>query len=100
MSSIIDVHAHFEPRMLELASLLRKLDEQGVNKVALIPAMQDPIRSSNAILVAAVRPRSRRSLAIDGPMGYGMGLLQVQRFDGKGGLTFEDRPYVIMNDHA
>ncbi len=35
-----------------------------------------------------------------GPMGYGMGLLQVQRFDGKGGLTFEDRPYVIMNDHA
>ncbi len=35
-----------------------------------------------------------------GPMGFGMGLLQVQRFDGKGGLTFEDRPYVIMNDHA
>ncbi len=34
-----------------------------------------------------------------GPMGYGMGLLQVQRFDGKR-LTFEDRPYVIMNDHA
>jgi hypothetical protein len=35
-----------------------------------------------------------------GPMGYGMGLLEVQRFDGKGGLSFEDRPYVIMNDHA
>ncbi len=35
-----------------------------------------------------------------GPMGFGMGLLEVQRFDGKGGLTFEDRPYVIMNDHA
>jgi tetratricopeptide (TPR) repeat protein len=35
-----------------------------------------------------------------GPMGYGMGLLQVERFDGKGGLTLEDRPYVIMNDHA
>ena len=35
-----------------------------------------------------------------GPMGYGMGLLEIQRFDGKGGLTFEDRPYVIMNDHA
>jgi hypothetical protein len=34
-----------------------------------------------------------------GPMGYGMGLLQVQRFDGTQ-LTFEDRPYVIMNDHA
>nr|HEX4315897.1 VIT domain-containing protein [Kofleriaceae bacterium] len=35
-----------------------------------------------------------------GPMGYGMGLLEVQRYDGKGGLTFEDRPYVIMADHA
>ncbi|HEY6038442.1 MAG TPA: hypothetical protein VIV58_29370, partial [Kofleriaceae bacterium] len=35
-----------------------------------------------------------------GPMGYGMGLLEIQRFDGKGGLRFEDRPYVIMNDHA
>ncbi len=35
-----------------------------------------------------------------GPMGYGMGLLEVQRFDGKGTLAFEDRPYVIMNDHA
>jgi hypothetical protein len=35
-----------------------------------------------------------------GPMGYGMGLLEVQRFDGKGGLKFEDRPYVIMHDQA
>jgi hypothetical protein len=35
-----------------------------------------------------------------GPMGYGMGLLEVQRYDGKGGLSFEDRPYVIMADHA
>ena len=35
-----------------------------------------------------------------GPMGYGMGLLEVQRFDGKGGLTFEDRPYVIMHSQA
>jgi tetratricopeptide (TPR) repeat protein len=35
-----------------------------------------------------------------GPMGYGMGLLQIVRHDGKGGLVFEDRPYVIMTDHA
>ena len=34
-----------------------------------------------------------------GPMGYGMGLLSVQTFDGKD-LTFEDRPYVIMTDRA
>ncbi|HEY3802720.1 MAG TPA: VIT domain-containing protein [Kofleriaceae bacterium] len=35
-----------------------------------------------------------------GPMGYGMGLLEVETFDGKGKLAFDDRPYVIMNDHA
>jgi tetratricopeptide (TPR) repeat protein len=34
-----------------------------------------------------------------GPMGYGMGLLQIQKFDGKK-LTFDDRPYMIMRDHA
>jgi hypothetical protein len=35
-----------------------------------------------------------------GPMGYGMGKLQVLRHDGKGALTFEDRPFVVMNDQA
>jgi hypothetical protein len=35
-----------------------------------------------------------------GPMGYGMGLVEIERFDGHGKLTFEDRPYVIMQDHA
>ncbi|WP_433931424.1 AgmX/PglI C-terminal domain-containing protein [Sorangium cellulosum] len=35
-----------------------------------------------------------------GPMGYGMGKLQIVDHDGKGGLTFEERPFVIMNDQA
>lgn len=35
-----------------------------------------------------------------GPMGYGMGLLQILTHDGKGTLAFQDRPYVIMNDRA
>ncbi|HEU0036125.1 MAG TPA: OmpA family protein [Kofleriaceae bacterium] len=43
-------------------------------------------------------------LAVDyyaqGPMGFGMGLLQIQRFDPARGITLEDRPYVIMVDHA
>src|SRR5262249_26337504 len=34
-----------------------------------------------------------------GPMGYGMGLLQIVRFDGHS-FAFEDRPYVIMQDEA
>jgi hypothetical protein len=35
-----------------------------------------------------------------GPMGYGMGKLEVIQHDGKGGLTFDHRPFVIMKDHA
>ncbi len=33
-----------------------------------------------------------------GPMGFGMGELQIITHDGKGGLGFETRPFVIMND--
>jgi hypothetical protein len=35
-----------------------------------------------------------------GPMGYGMGKLQVIEHDGRGGLRLEERPFVVMNDHA
>ena len=35
-----------------------------------------------------------------GPMGYGMGILQVVRHDGKGRLTVEPRPFVVMADDA
>jgi len=35
-----------------------------------------------------------------GPMGYGMGKLEIIENDGKGGLTFEERPFVVMTDHA
>jgi hypothetical protein len=35
-----------------------------------------------------------------GPMGYGMGKMQVIQHDGKGELRFEERPYLIMKDRA
>lgn len=35
-----------------------------------------------------------------GPMGYGMGAVEVMRHEGGGKLRFETRPYVVMNDHA
>jgi tetratricopeptide (TPR) repeat protein len=35
-----------------------------------------------------------------GPMGYGMGKLEVIEHDGRGGLTFEERPFVVMQDGA
>jgi hypothetical protein len=35
-----------------------------------------------------------------GPMGYGMGKLEIVEHDGRGGLTFTERPFVVMLDHA
>jgi tetratricopeptide (TPR) repeat protein len=35
-----------------------------------------------------------------GPMGYGMGKLQIVEHDGKGVLTFAEHPFVIMKDKA
>ncbi|MGV3619816.1 MAG: VIT domain-containing protein [Archangium sp.] len=35
-----------------------------------------------------------------GPMGAGMGKLELIDHDGKGGLTFEERPYVVMVNQA
>ena len=35
-----------------------------------------------------------------GAMGYGMGMVEIQRFDGKGQLSFEHRPYVVVDDDA
>jgi predicted TIM-barrel fold metal-dependent hydrolase len=52
---VIDVHAHFEPRMLDLPAMVAKLDRAGIDQVALIPAMQDPITDRADLLVKAMR---------------------------------------------
>ena len=33
-------------------------------------------------------------------MGYGMGKVEILDHDGKGGLTFDERPFVVMSDGA
>ena len=35
-----------------------------------------------------------------GPMGYGMGKLEIVEHDGHGNLTFDERPFVVMKDRA
>jgi tetratricopeptide (TPR) repeat protein len=53
-------------------------------------------------------PRRRRSYPYTlqahyysrGPMGYGMGKLEIIEHDGKGGLTFDERMFVVMVDEA
>jgi hypothetical protein len=35
-----------------------------------------------------------------GPMGYGMGKVEIVEHDGNGHLTFEERPFLVMTDRA
>jgi hypothetical protein len=35
-----------------------------------------------------------------GPMGYGMGKVEIIDHDGRGGIRFDERPFVVMNDQA
>lgn len=53
--SVIDVHAHFEPRMLDTAALLAKLDGAGIDRVILIPAMNDPLPHTPTALLTVMR---------------------------------------------
>ncbi|PRQ05793.1 Vault protein inter-alpha-trypsin [Enhygromyxa salina] len=35
-----------------------------------------------------------------GPNGYGMGKVQIVEHDGRGGVAFDERPFVVMKDRA
>lgn len=53
--TIIDCHAHFEPRMLAVDRVLAKMDAAGVQRVALIPTMNDPLPQTPERLLAVGR---------------------------------------------
>jgi predicted TIM-barrel fold metal-dependent hydrolase len=56
---IIDSHAHFDPRILDPARVLAKMDAAGVDRIAMIPAMNDPLPETPARLLAVMRRLSR-----------------------------------------
>jgi predicted TIM-barrel fold metal-dependent hydrolase len=59
---IVDTHAHFDSRILELGAMIAKLDAAGVDKVALIPCMNDPVPETPERLLALARRLSRSGL--------------------------------------
>lgn len=60
---IIDTHAHFDPRLLDLDRMIAKLDVAGVDKVALIPCMNDPLPETPERLLSLARRLSRSNLS-------------------------------------
>jgi len=52
---IIDVHVHFEPRILPLDELVRRMDQDGVRKTFLIPHLTEPPETRKAEFPVAVQ---------------------------------------------
>jgi predicted TIM-barrel fold metal-dependent hydrolase len=60
---IVDCHAHFEPRMLAAQGVIQKMEAAGVDRIVMIPAMNDPLPETPERLLAAARfAMSRRLL--------------------------------------
>jgi len=53
--TVLDIHAHFEPRMFEVEPMRAQMMSHGVDKVALIPTMNDPLPETPAGLLGFVR---------------------------------------------
>ncbi len=52
---VVDVHAHYEPRMLDVPAMLAQMDARGLDRVALIPCMNDPLPELPAGLLVVAR---------------------------------------------
>lgn len=53
--TVVDCHAHLEPRMLDVPLALAKMDAAGIDRVALIPAMNDPLPHTPERLLSVLR---------------------------------------------
>ncbi len=53
--NIIDAHAHYESRMLDLPGMISRMDRHGISRVALIPSMNDPLPQTPEALLSALR---------------------------------------------
>ncbi len=57
--AVIDVHAHLEPRMLDVEAMRGKLRAAGIDRVALIPTMNDPLPHTPEGLLSMIRTLMR-----------------------------------------
>lgn len=53
--TVVDIHAHFEPRMFVVEKMRAQMSAHGIDKVALIPTMNDPLPETPAGLLSFFR---------------------------------------------
>jgi tetratricopeptide (TPR) repeat protein len=83
-------HAYFSQRTLPSGGMLYDDVTQGYGPECFTVLAAPSARSASYRLQAHYFQR--------GPMGYGMGKVQVIEHDGRGGLSFDERPFLIMVD--
>jgi len=84
----------------EIGSLLVLVDASAISR-ARWPAWRPECFTIRTPPAARAYPyRLQAHYFSRGPMGYGMGTLAVIEHDGRGGLAFDERPYVVMADRA
>ena len=84
---VVDSHAHFDPRMLTHDSLALKLDDAAVDKVVMIPALNDPLPNTPERLLALMRRLMRR--AATRPLAEALHRVTL---DAQGNLRFPHLP--------
>ena len=87
---IVDCHAHLEPRMLDVDRMLAKMDGAGVDRVALIPTMNDPLPRTPERLLATVRALMRR-----GPTRPLAGAIARAVMNAEGDLVLDGKVFQI-----
>jgi uncharacterized protein YfaP (DUF2135 family) len=85
-------HASYENRHLQSGGELYADVTQGYGPECFTIPLPKRERAASYTLKAHYYSR--------GPMGYGMGKVEIIDHDGNGGLTFDERPFVVMADRA
>jgi uncharacterized protein len=89
---IIDSHYHLDERMLKTDDLIAKMDESGVNRIALIASMVDPLPETPPILIRMLQfLLTHRSLRI-------LGKTTAANFTNDGSINILGKIYKIYPD--
>ncbi len=87
---IIDAHYHLEPRMQPMDDLLKQMDRSGVDRVALIAAMCDPLPWGTLVETGTATMRT---------LLLGPSPLASRGREFYAGLVTEDGKFVVMGKH-
>jgi len=86
---IIDCHFHYEPRILNQSSLLQKMAQAGIDKVALMPSMVDPFPEPPSITTKILQFLLKHKMLR--PLGYQL----CANFNKKGDIQILFQRYAI-----